>query len=73
MEESGRSGTRYASHVTTPGDSTPSAPQTRTRRIPNERIDIPPSNVAAPSTLDDVITSSKFNILNVKSRYSARR
>lgn len=59
-EESGRSGTRYGSHAPTPGDSTPSAPQTRTRRTPNERIDITPSNAAAPNTIDDVITSSKF-------------
>lgn len=57
-EESGRSGTRYGSHAATPGDSTPSAPQTRARR-PHDRMDIVPNNAAAPNPLEDVITSSK--------------
>ncbi|KAK9703242.1 Protein kinase domain [Popillia japonica] len=55
-EESGRSGTRYGSHAATPGDSTPSAPQTRARR-PHDRMDIVPNNAAAPNPLEDVITS----------------
>lgn len=57
-EESGRSGARYGSHAATPGDSTPSAPQTRGRR-PREIMDMAPNNAAAPNPLDDVITGSK--------------
>lgn len=54
-EESGRGGTRYATHQPPPGDSAPSVPQTRSRR-PH---DIVPAIAAAPNPLDDVITSSK--------------
>lgn len=57
-ENSGRSGTRYGSHAATPGDSTPSAAQARSRR-PHDRMDIVANNVAAANPLDDVIASSK--------------
>lgn len=57
-ENTGRSGTRYGSHAATPGDSTPTAPQTRTRR-PHDRMDIVPANTTAPNPLEDVISSSK--------------
>ncbi|XP_022916673.1 casein kinase I isoform X1 [Onthophagus taurus] len=68
-EESGRSGTRYGSHAATPGDSTPSAPQTRARR-PHERMDIVPNNAAAP--LDDVITSNSPRLYESERRVSMR-
>lgn len=58
-DESGRSGTRYGSHAATPGDSTPSAPQTRTRRL-IDRVEVVSINQAPPNPLDDVITSSKY-------------
>lgn len=53
-EESGRSGTRYGSHAATPGDSTPTAPQERSRRV------FVTNNPAAPNPLDEVITSSEL-------------
>lgn len=58
-ENTGRSGGRYGSHAATPGDSTPKAPQTRTRR-PHDRMDIGQTNVAPPNALEDVISSSKL-------------
>jgi len=56
-EDTTRSGTRYVTYGGTPGDSAPSAPQTRSRR-PHDRVDIVPANAAAPNPLDDVITSN---------------
>jgi hypothetical protein len=64
-ENTGRSGTRYGSHAATPGDSTPTAPQTRTRR-PHDRMDIVPTNTTAPNPLEDVISSSKLKKRLVK-------
>lgn len=65
-ENTGRVGTRYGSHAATPGDSTPTAPQTRTRRPQDARMDmVSGGNAAAPNALDDVITSSKLNIKRV--------
>lgn len=56
-------GTRYATHGGTPGDSTPSVPQTRSRR-PHDRVDLVAGNAAAPSPLDDVITSSEYTYIH---------
>lgn len=60
-ENSGRGGTRYGSHVATPGDSTPTAPQSRTRRPQDARMEmVSGGNAGAPNALDeDVITSSE--------------
>lgn len=54
-DESGRSTQRYVAHGAAPGDATPVAPQTRTRR-PHDVANIVP----AQNTLDDVITTSMF-------------
>ncbi|KAJ8966656.1 hypothetical protein NQ314_003383 [Rhamnusium bicolor] len=51
-------GARYGSHAATPADSTPTVPQSRTRRPHDSRMDMVPGNTAAPNALDDVITSN---------------
>lgn len=58
-EEGGRSGVRFNSHAATPGESTPSAPQTAARRT-HDRMDIVPNNAVVPDPLDDIITTSKY-------------
>lgn len=57
LEDATRTGTRYVSYGATPGDSTPVAPQTRSRR-PHDRLDMVSTNAAAPNQIDDVITSN---------------
>ncbi|KAL3272679.1 hypothetical protein HHI36_014143 [Cryptolaemus montrouzieri] len=49
---------RYGSHVATPGDSTTSAAQTRSRRPHGLELVAPPNNAVVTNTLDDVITSN---------------
>ncbi|KAB0793448.1 hypothetical protein PPYR_13068 [Photinus pyralis] len=56
VEDATRSGQRYESHAVTPGDSTPSAPQARTRRT------ITVSNNAPVNPLEDIITSDSPRI-----------
>ncbi|XP_017786666.1 PREDICTED: casein kinase I-like isoform X2 [Nicrophorus vespilloides] len=68
-EESGRSGTRFT-HAPTTGET---APQTRTRRQPHERVELMPNNAAAPSPSDDVITSNMTRLFdNYERRVSTR-
>ncbi|XP_074039312.1 discs overgrown casein kinase 1 isoform X2 [Leptinotarsa decemlineata] len=58
-ETTGRAGARYGSHAATPADTTPTVPQSRSRRPHDGRMDMVSSNVAAPpNVLDDVITSN---------------
>ncbi|XP_018573643.1 casein kinase I isoform X1 [Anoplophora glabripennis] len=57
-ENSGRSGARYGSHAATPADSTPTVPQSRTRRLHDSRMDMVPGNTPAANAIDDVITSN---------------
>lgn len=57
LEDATRAATRYVSYGATPGDSTPAAPQTRSRR-PHDRLDMVSTNAAAPNQIDDVITSN---------------
>ncbi|GLV32957.1 discs overgrown [Carabus blaptoides fortunei] len=69
----GRTGaTRYATHGATPGDSTPSVPQTRSRR-PHDRVDLVAANAAAPSPLDDVITSTSPRLYEMHERRVSMR
>ncbi|CAH1377139.1 hypothetical protein MTP99_018562 [Tenebrio molitor] len=71
-ENTGRSGTRYGSHAATPGDSTPTAPQTRTRR-PHDRMDIVPTNTTAPNPLEDVISSNSPRLYDSHERRVSMR
>nr|XP_015838159.1 PREDICTED: casein kinase I isoform delta-A isoform X2 [Tribolium castaneum] len=71
-ENTGRSGTRYGSHAATPGDSTPTAPQSRTRR-PHDRMDIVPANSAAPNPLEDVISSNSPRLYDSHERRVSMR
>ncbi|KAJ8910733.1 hypothetical protein NQ315_016131, partial [Exocentrus adspersus] len=57
-ENSGRAGTKYGSHAATPADSTPTVPQSRTRRLHDSRMDTVPANATAANTHDEVITNS---------------
>lgn len=59
-EDSGRSGARHGSHAPVPIDCPPSVTQTnRSRRPPQDRMDIVPNNVVPAIPVDDVIASSK--------------
>ncbi|KAF2904622.1 hypothetical protein ILUMI_01560 [Ignelater luminosus] len=71
-DEGGRSGQRYGSHAPTPGDSTPSAPQTRTRR-PHDRMEIVANNAPAPNPLEDVITSNSPRLYDSHERRVSMR
>lgn len=72
VEDGARSGQRYGSHAVTPGDSTPSAPQTRTRR-PHERMEIVTNNAASANPLEDVITSNSPRIFDSQERRVSMR
>lgn len=64
---SGAGGTRFGAHGAAPADAAPAVPQQpRQRRPPHDgRMDVSSGNTAGPpTTLEDVITGSKFPLVS---------